>query len=138
MKKSLLGIVLAIVAVLSTAAIQISNYSGANDHPVGFHFFHSIHLDDEAISTDQNRVVQPLMLSKGHDYDFVLKSTNSLVKVIIRDDQGKVLGTNFEDATQRYFTSMIFQCHISEFYQIEIVSSESEEGQCVVYSKSHE
>ncbi len=127
----------ALVAMLVLAAFQIKHYNGKSDHPVGFHFFHSIHLDDDAIVQKENTVIQPLMLSKDHDYDFVLKETSAPVKLTIKDDHGKLIATNYNEKTQEYYTSLIFECHISEFYNVEISSQEKETGECVIYSKVH-
>ncbi len=137
MKKSTARIFVGVVAVLTLAAYQYAKYTGTTNHPEGYHFFHSIHLDDDAIVEKENKVVQPLMLSKDHDYDFVLKSVNSPVKVVIKDDHGKVVATNFNQETNQYYKSLIFECHISEFYNIEVISQEMEHGECVVYRKSH-
>jgi hypothetical protein len=127
-----------VVMFLSIAAVTATKMFGAKDHPEGFHFLHSIHLDDEAILTKHNLVIQPLMLSKDHDYDFVLKNTSDNVLVTIKDDRGKVLATNYDEKTQKYYRSLVFQSHITEFYHIEIKAEQVQKnGQCVVYSKCH-
>lgn len=137
MKKPALRIFVGLVAVLTLAAYSYTKFTGTTNHPEGYHFFHSIHLDDDAIIENKNKVVQPLMLSKDHDYDFVLKSVNAPVKVVIKDDHGKVMATNYNSETNQYYKSLIFECHISEFYTIEVISQEEEHGECVVYRKSH-
>ena len=137
MKRLTKRILFGFLVLLTLAAYQMKKYQGSNNHPDGFHFFHAIHLDDVAIVHDGNVVVQPLMLSKDHDYDFVLKQTKAPVKLVIKDDHQKVVATNFNEENDSFYSSLIFECHISEFYTIEILSKEKESGECIVYSKSH-
>ena len=137
MKKSILLPLIGVI--LSIAAIQSTKMIGSQSHPEGFHFFHSIHLDDDAIMTKSYKVIQPLMLSKDHDYDFVLKNIKSNVIVTIIDDRGQTIATNYDEKTDTYYKSLVFESHITEFYHIEIKSDVYQKGgQCVVYSKCHE
>ena len=123
-----------ILALLSFAVNQPLN----QDHPEGFHFFHVIHLDDEAILTKDNLLIQPLMLSKDHDYDFVLKNLSSNVLLTIKDDRDVIIATNYDLKTKTYFNSLVFQSHISEFYHVEIKAEEFQKGGvCKIYSKCH-
>lgn len=131
--KRLLLIPLA-VALISIAA----SYSSTKDHPIGYHFFHAIHLDDQAIMTEKNMVDQPLMLAKDHDYDLVLKNTTSDVLITIKDDRGVQVATNFDEKTNTYYNSLVFQSHISEFYHVLITSEKTQDkGICRIYSKPH-
>lgn len=126
------------VAFLSLAAVTGSQMTKSKDHPEGFHFFHAIHLDDDAILTKDNLIIQPLMLSKDHDFDFVLKNVKGNVLLTIKDDHGKVLTSNYDEKTKTYYKSMAFESHITEFYHIEIKADEFQKGgECVVYSKCH-
>jgi hypothetical protein len=125
-----------IVALLSFTTF----YSATKDHPEGFHFFHVIHLDDEAILTKENRLIQPLMLAKDHDYDFVLKNTSPKSKVLItiKDDRGVIVASNYDSKTETHYKSLVFESHISEFYNIEIKAMQPQKSAtCKVYSRCH-
>ena len=137
-KKHIFALVVAALGLFSLAANTSITMVGSQDHPEDFHFFHAIHLDDEAILTKDNMIIQPLMLSKDHDYDFVLKGVKSHVTVVIKDDRGELVATNYDSKTNTYYNSIVFQSHITEFYHIEIKAEEYQDGgQCVVYSKCH-
>lgn len=128
-------VLLALIFISATSSI---NNRKSADHPEGFHFFKTIQLDNNSIATSANKVVQPLMLSKDHDYDFVLKNIKSNVLVVIKDDRGVVLASNYDEATNTYFSSLGFQAHITEFYSVELQSDEIQDAaQCVVYCKCH-
>lgn len=124
-----------IVALMSTTYSQRSTKT---EHPVGYHFFHVIHLDDEAIRVG-NTVVQPLVFSKDHDYDFVINTNLKSLKIEIRDDHNKLVATNFDHNTNKYYQNMIFECHISEMYKIVISGDELPRSAKVkIFSKAHE
>jgi len=133
MKKSLFT--LFIVALLSISATKPTT----QNHPEGFHFFYAIHLDDEAIMTKSRLVIQPLMFAKDHDYDLVLTNTSAKVLVTIKDDRGVSIASNYDEKTDTYYTSLVFQSHITEFYSIEIKSNDPQDkGVCKIYSKCHQ
>jgi hypothetical protein len=125
-----------ITALLSFTTL----YSATKDHPKGFHFFHVIHLDDEAILTKENLLVQPLMLAKDHDYNFALTNTSpeSKVLITIKDDRGITVATNYDSKTEKYYKNLVFESHISEFYNIEIKAMQVQKrATCKVYGRCH-
>ena len=136
MKKSIF--IPLLLAILSLAAIHSTKTIESKDLPEGFHYFRSIHLDNDAIMTNTDKVIQPLVLLKDHDYDFVLKDVKSNVKITIKDDRGVVLASNYDEKTNTYYNSLGFQSQITEFYHIEINSDEyQKDAECVVYRKCH-
>ena len=127
-----------VLAVLSLSAIQSTKVEHSENYSDGFHFFRTIHLDNHAILTGKNKVVQPLMLSKDHDYSFNLEDVELGVEVIIRNNNGDILASNYDKKTKTYYRNLGFQAHISEFYNIEIKSQEvQKDGLCVIYCKDH-
>ena len=70
-------VLLALIFISATSSI---NNRKSADHPEGFHFFKTIQLDNNSIATSANKVVQPLMLSKDHDYDSNFESMNFSMK----------------------------------------------------------
>ena len=130
-----------IIALTALVLLMSTTYNqrfSKDDHPVGYHFFHVIHLDDEAIRVG-NTVIQPLVFSKDHDYDFVINRTLKLLKVEIRDDHNNLVASNFDNKTNQYYQNMIFECHISEMYKIVISGDElPEDAKVKIFSKAHE
>ena len=130
-----------IIAIVSIVALMsaVSPYVViTNDHPVGYHYFHVIHLDDDAIRVG-NTVIQPLVFSKDHDYDFIIKDASKPLKIEIRDDHDKLVATNFDAVANQYYQNMIFECHISEMYKIVVNGEEIPDGAKVkIFSKAHD
>jgi len=127
----------AIIAVLMLMSAGFSYIAIRNDHPEGYHYFHAIHLDDEAIRVG-NTVIQPLVFSKDHDYDFVIKGTTVPIKVEIRDDHNKLVATNYDASIDKFYQNMIFECHISEMYKIIISGENIPDGSEIrIFSKAH-
>ncbi len=110
-------------AALLSLIIILSSFSSLQNNASlleGFTYFKTFSITHESAELGRDHIEQKILLNKNMEYNILLENNDCDVVIQMRDENDKLILTNYDEAHNACLSSVIFECKATKLYTISL------------------
>ncbi len=127
---------LSMIIILSSFSSSFQNNTSLLE---GFTYFKTFSITHESAELGHDHIEQKILLNKNMEYNILLENNDCDVVIQMRDENDKLVLTNYDEVHNACLSSVIFECKATKLYTISLDPKRSRaHGICKVgFKKIH-
>lgn len=86
----------------------------------GFTYFKTFSITHESAELGHDHIEQKILLNKNMEYNILLENNDCDVVIQMRDENDKLVLTNYDEEHNACLSSVIFECKATKLYTISL------------------